>query len=70
MNTKRLVAITAGLLLVSGCASMKSPIEKDRGMSPYDAEYVGAVNATARERGTHVIWINPPRAKVDENAGQ
>ncbi|NBD95659.1 MAG: hypothetical protein GVY11_04185 [Gammaproteobacteria bacterium] len=67
MKTKRLLAITAGLLLASGCATLHSPSGKS-GPSHYDADYVGTVNAIARDRGTKVIWVNPPKAGEEKHA--
>lgn len=70
MNTKRVVAVTAGLLLIAGCASTKSPDTNDQGMSSIDAHYVGAVDRAARARGTRVIWFKPPSPKGSDDAGE
>jgi uncharacterized protein YceK len=70
MNAKRLVPIIAGLLLVSGCATTSPTAEDNPGQSRYDQQYIGAVNKLARETGTYVIWVNPPRAKSKDDAGE
>lgn len=67
MNTKRLVLLATGLLALNGCASMNSmPAGKDS-TARHDTRYVGAVNYAAQRLGTHVIWVNPPRAPASKN---
>ena len=70
MNAKRLVPIIAGLLLVSGCATTSPTAEDNSALSRYDQQYIGAVNKLARESGTRVIWVNPPRARSSNDAGE
>lgn len=62
MRSVRVVVAVAAVILVAGCSSMP------RVASSYqtDADKVALVNATARERGLKVIWVNPPQKRVDE----
>lgn len=69
MKTKHLVLLSAGLLILSGCASMNSPTAEVPGSPHYDQRYIGAVNNVAHKTGTRVIWVNPPRAMGREKSG-
>jgi hypothetical protein len=69
MLSKRLAFISPGLLILAGCASTSEPgldpslatTQTERGN--YDKRYVATVQHLADERGTRVIWVNPPRKK-------
>lgn len=53
--------------LSSGCASTQSAMH-DRSLMQRDTEidkvYVNYVNTVAKQRGTRVYWINPPKRTV------
>jgi len=70
MKTKRMVPLLAGLLMIGGCASTKSPTTHRDDSSYYDRDYIGAVNSLARRAGTRVIWVNPPRETVRKKHGE
>ena len=50
-----LAAVAA--LSLSACASAPEP----RAPTVIDHDYVGAVEAQARQAGVEVFWVNPPR---------
>ncbi|WP_296280749.1 hypothetical protein [Pseudoxanthomonas sp.] len=55
-------------VLLSGCASTRTASTADKVLmqprSDVDAVYVGYVNAIAKQRGTEVMWVNPPKKRV------
>lgn len=69
MKAKRLIVLSAGLLMLGGCATTQSPMTEGPSQSYYDERYVGTVNHLARKMGTRVIWVNPPRpsSRVDSD---
>ena len=57
--------VVAGSL--AGCASTQSAMQDKPLMqrtSEVDALYVGYVDAFAKQRGTRVFWVNPPKKTV------
>ena len=59
--------VSLGLLLSTGCASTKSAYES--GPRPHetivtDQTYVAVVEHIAKQRGTRVVWVNPPKKRV------
>jgi len=53
--------------LLSGCASTQTANTQYKSMmrqTQIDQEYVGYVNAIAKQRGTRVVWVNPPEKDV------
>lgn len=60
---KRYSTILAALaaLTLTACASAPEP----RAPMVVDQDYVGAVEAQAKQAGVDVYWINPPRKKRD-----
>ena len=63
--------LIATLLLLSGCASTQktaygdAPERKVESMVQ-DNVYVAAVERIAKQRGTRVVWVNPPKKRVVE----
>lgn len=51
------ILIAASALVLSACASAPEP----RSPTVVDQDYVGTVEAHARQAGVDVVWINPPR---------
>lgn len=55
-------------VLLAGCASTRTASIADKALmqprSDVDAVYVGYVNAIAKQRGTEVMWVNPPKKRV------
>lgn len=56
------MVVLAGSL--AGCASTQTARAPDRPPmqreTQVDAQYVGYVNTVAKQRGTRVVWVNPP----------
>ena len=53
--------------LLAGCASTQTADTQPRSMmrvTQVDQAYVGYVNAIAKQRGTRVLWVNPPMKEV------
>lgn len=61
------VAVLAGAVLLAGCASGGASLAKrgDGYRVRTDAAYVSTVEALARRRGVHVVWVNPPKIGSD-----
>ncbi len=51
-----------------GCASTQTARTSDKTLmqlqTDVDEVYVGYVNAIARQRGTEVMWVNPPKKRM------
>jgi hypothetical protein len=67
----RLNCFTCALFLVavlSGCASTQTARSSDKTLiqrqTDIDEVYVGYVNTIAKQRGTEVMWVNPPKKRV------
>lgn len=54
--------------LLAGCASTQTARTSDKTLmqrqTQVDEEYVGYVNTVAKQRGTRVVWVNPPTRTV------
>lgn len=54
--------------LLAGCASTQTARTSDAPLmqrqTQVDEEYVGYVNTVAKQRGTRVVWVNPPKKTV------
>lgn len=67
----RISLTVAALLLLSACASTQktaygdAPTRKVETMVQ-DHLYVATVEKIARQRGTRVVWVNPPKKRVVE----
>ena len=73
MNTMLKVAVVSvGSLLLSACASTQyvtqasqpaaqpaAPVQSSKGDT--DSRYVAVVEHIAKQRGTRVVWVNPPK---------
>ncbi|MEO6518256.1 MAG: hypothetical protein ABIO17_04590 [Pseudoxanthomonas sp.] len=60
-------------LLLTGCASTQKMAYRDTPAPSTktivnDVRYVALVETIAQRRGTHVVWINPPRKRVSSAA--
>ena len=66
------ISLTAAtLVLLSACASTQKTAYGDEPTREVetvvqDHLYVATVEKIARERGTRVVWVNPPKKKVVE----
>ena len=66
------ISLTAvALVLLSACASTQKTAYGDAPTRQVetvvqDHLYVAAVEKMARQRGTRVVWVNPPKKKVVE----
>ena len=61
--------VSSALLLLSACASTGTAYEKaptQRENMVTNNAYVAVVEHIARQRGTRVLWINPPKTRVVE----
>lgn len=64
--------LSTALVLLCGCASTakttyrESPPPKP-GTMIQDQRYVMTVETIARQRGTQVVWVNPPKKRVVES---
>lgn len=51
-----------------GCASTQTARTSDAPLmqrqTQVDEDYVGYVNTVAKQRGTRVVWVNPPKKTV------
>lgn len=61
--------VVAPLLLVAGCASTQKTAYGDKPARSHetigqDGKYVAWVEKIARQRGTRVVWVNPPNKRV------
>lgn len=71
MFLKRAAFLSTGLLMLAGCASTGGPgldtsletTQSEQGN--YDKRYVATVQHLADQRGTRVIWVNPPKKKAE-----
>ena len=60
-------AASSSILLLSACASTGTAYEKAparQGRMVTDSAYVAVVENIARQRGTWVMWVNPPKRRV------
>ncbi|MFZ5842211.1 MAG: hypothetical protein ACOY3E_04850 [Pseudomonadota bacterium] len=60
-----IVVMAVLLLSAAGCSAMA----QRKATVVTDTDKVGLINAAARQRGIEVIWVNPPRKRV-ETAGK
>ncbi|MET0808240.1 MAG: hypothetical protein ABWX93_05715 [Pseudoxanthomonas sp.] len=65
------LSFVAPLLLLSGCASTQGMTYGDAPQHPHesiveDDQYVAFVEHIAKQRGTSVVWLNPPNKRVPE----
>ncbi|MGH8061373.1 MAG: hypothetical protein ACREO7_05085 [Pseudoxanthomonas sp.] len=61
--------VSLPLLLLAGCASTGTAYEKapaQRESVVTDTTYVAVVEQLAKQRGTRVMWVNPPKKRVAE----
>ena len=63
--------VVAPLLLVAGCASTQKTAYGDKPAQSHetieqDGKYVMLVENIAKQRGTRVVWVNPPKKRVAE----
>lgn len=63
-QTLVLGAISALLLLLSGCASSRDTRFANERKFVIDQEYVDAVDYASRQAGVRVTWVNPPTKRV------
>ncbi len=53
---------------LAGCASTQTAGSPGKTLmqreTQVDEQYVGLVNTIAKQRGTRVIWVNPPKKTV------
>lgn len=69
MNTMlKFAAVSVGSLLLSACANTQyvakpaPPTESaPTSTSDVDGKYVAVVEHIAKQRGTRVVWVNPPK---------
>ena len=64
-----LAVVSPALLLLSACASTgtayeKAPMQNESVVT--DTVYVAVVENIAKQRGTRVMWVNPPKKRVVE----
>lgn len=64
--------LAAPLLLLPGCASTQKAAYGDTpAHTPEniveDSAYVALVEKIAKQRGTRVVWVNPPKKRVSGN---
>ena len=64
-----LAVVSPALLLLSACASTgtayeKAPMQHESVVT--DTVYVAVVENIAKQRGTRVMWVNPPKKRVVE----
>ena len=64
--------VVAPLLLVAGCASTQNAAYSERPAQSHeitsqDSEYVALVESIAKQRGTQVVWVNPPKKRIAES---
>ncbi len=57
-------AVSAALLLLSGCANSGSSRYVKEHKFVVDQEYVNAVDHASRQAGVRVTWVNPPTKRV------
>ncbi len=68
MNRFSKIAAASMVMLLPACASTQkttyngTPMQSDAIV--VDQQYVAAVERMARQRGTHVTWVNAPRKRV------
>lgn len=63
----RFTAVSLPLLLLTACASTgtayeKAPAQHENVVT--DNTYVAVVEQIAKQRGTRVMWVNPPKKRV------
>lgn len=69
MRYPALLAMTLGLLLAGGCASMQDRnAMKESTDWVIDYNKVAAVEYSAARTGTRVIWVNYPKKRVDDTS--
>jgi hypothetical protein len=55
--------------LLGGCASTRTASVPTKPLMQRDTQvdvvYVGYVNAIAKQRGTRVLWVNPPMKSIE-----
>lgn len=61
--------VSLPLLLLTACAStgtayQKAPMQHESVVT--DNVYVAVVEQIAKQRGTRVVWVNPPKKRVVE----
>jgi hypothetical protein len=69
----RYALAAAPLLLLGACATTDEMAGAPRAMDVVatdtefvtDEEYILTVNYLAKRRGTRVVWVNPPKVRVD-----
>lgn len=64
-----LAVVSPALLLLSACASTgtayeKAPMQHESVVT--DNVYVAVVEHIAKQRGTRVMWVNPPKKRIVE----
>ena len=77
MTRTRIPALLATLALLGACATTDEmaggpgagPLVADSEVV-VDQEYVQTVNYIAKKRGLRVVWINPPKKRVDRDTQQ
>ncbi len=64
MRGTAMVVMAFMMLGMVGCSSVAN-----RGsVLKTDNDQIGQINATARQRGVEIIWVNPPQKRVANNA--
>ena len=61
--------VSLGLLMLTGCASTGTTYEnapRQHENIVTDHLYVAKVEQIAKQRGTRVLWVNPPKKRVVE----
>lgn len=63
--------VFGGVLLLSACASTQKTAYGDaprqgESLIQQDNRYIGVVEQFAKQRGTRVVWVNPPVKKVPQ----
>lgn len=63
--------LLAPLLLLTGCASTQKTAYGDAPPQSHetivqDDRYVVLVETIAKQRGTRVVWVNPPKKRVSD----
>lgn len=64
--------VSSTLLLLTACASTgtayeKAPMQHESVVT--DNTYVSVVEHIAKQRGTRVTWVNPPKKRIVEPVG-
>ena len=73
----RSALLASPLLLLGGCATTDE-MAGGPGVTPLvadtqfvtDQDYIDTVNYLAKRRGTRVVWVNPPKKRVDRDTGE